>query len=329
MARVVRFHRTGGPEVLQVEEIDVPKPGYGEVQIRIRAVGLNRAEAMFRSGKYLEAPQLPARLGYEAAGIIETVGEGVEGYAPGDVVSIVPSFSMNHYGVYAEVANVPARALARHPSSLSWNQAAAIWMMYTTAYGALIDIAALQSDDTILIPAASSSVGLAAIQMARMVGAVPIALTRSNAKRSALEAAGAAHVIATDEQDLAGEVRQITDGIGARVVFDPVSGPTVEQLTDAMSEHGILFQYGMLSAEPAPLPLANLLSKSLTIRGYLLFEITTDPQRLARAKQFINEGLASGRLKPIIAKTFSLEQIVEAHQFMESNQQIGKIVVTI
>jgi NADPH:quinone reductase-like Zn-dependent oxidoreductase len=328
VARVVRFHKTGNPEVLQIEEIDLPKPGPDEVQIRIHALGLNRAEAMFRSGQYLEAPQLPARLGYEAAGTIETVGDGVEGYELGDVVSIVPSFSMNNYGVYGEAANVPASALARHPSSLSWIEAAAVWMMYTTAYGALIDIAALQPDDTLLIPAASSSVGLAAIQIARMVGAVPIALTRSSSKRSALAAAGATHVIATSEQDLTDEVRQITHGKGARVVFDPVSGPTVEKLTAAMSERGILFQYGLLSPEPAPLPLTNLLSKSLTIRGYVLFEITSDPPRLERAKQFINEGLASGKLKPIIAKTFPLEQIVEAHRFMESNQQIGKIVVT-
>jgi NADPH:quinone reductase-like Zn-dependent oxidoreductase len=329
MARVVRFHKTGGPEVLQIEEIDLPKPGPDEVQIRIYALGLNRAEAAFRGGQYLEAPQLPARLGYEAAGTIEAVGDGVEGYELGDVVSIVPSFSMNNYGVYGEAANVPASALARHPSSLSWIEAAAIWVMYATAYGALIDIAALQPEDTVLIPAASSSVGLAAIQIARMVGAVPIALTRSSSKRSALAAAGASHVIVTSEQDLTDEVRQITHGDGARVVFDPVSGPTVEKLTVAMSERGILFQYGMLSPEPAPLPLTNLLSKSLTIRGYVLTEITSAPPRLERAKQFINEGLASGKLKPIIAKTFPLEQIVEAHRFMESNQQIGKIVVTI
>lgn len=329
MRRVVRFHKTGGPEVLQIEEIDLPKPGPGEVQIRIHALGLNRAEAMFRSGQYLEAPRLPARPGYEAAGTVAAVGEDVDCYKLGDVVSIVPSFSMNKYGVYGEMANVPASALARHPSTLSWAEAAAAWMMYTTAYGALIDIAALQPEDAVLIPAASSSVGLAAIQITRMVGAVPIALTRGSSKRSALETAGAAHVIATAEQDIVDEVRRITDGQGARIVFDPVGGPTVEKLTQAMSERGILFQYGMLSRKPTPLPLMDVLGKSLTVRGYLVFEITTSSQRLERAKQFINKGLASGQLKPIIAKTFPLEEIVEAHRYMESNQQIGKIVVTV
>lgn len=329
MTRVVRFHKIGGPDVLQIDDITLSPPGPGEVQLRVRALGLNRAEAMFRSGQYGEQPQLPARLGYEAAGTIEKLGQGVEGYLPGDAVSVVPSFSMNQYGLYGEVANVPASALARHPASLSWVDAAAVWMMYLTAYGALIEIAALRAQETVLIPAASSSVGLAAIQIANMVGAVPVALTRGSSKRAALQKAGAAHVIATEEQDLVQEVRRITNGKGARVVFDPVGGPTVTKLTEAMSQQGILFQYGALSSEPTPLPLMNVLVKGLTIRGYTIFEITTDPQRLRRAKQFINEGLTSGKLKPVVAKIFTLEKIVEAHRFMESNQQIGKIVVTV
>lgn len=329
MARVVRFHETGRPEVLRIEELDVSRPGPGEVQLRVHAIGLNRAEAAFRSGKYLEAPHLPARLGYEAAGTIEEVGEGVSDYKPGEAVSTVPSFSMNKHGVYGELVNVPAVSVARHPSSLSWVEAAAIWMQYLTAYGALIDIGALRAGETVLITAASSSVGMAAIQITRMMGATPIALTRTSGKRTALTAAGAADVIATQEQDLAAEVQRITDGKGARVVFDPVGGPTVTKLTEAMSRTGILFLYGMLSREPTPLPLMNVLSKGLTIRGYTLFEFTSDPPRLERAKKFVYDGLASGKLKPVIAKTFPLEQIVEAHRYMESNQQIGKIVVTV
>jgi NADPH:quinone reductase-like Zn-dependent oxidoreductase len=328
MSRIVRFHQTGGPEVLQLEEMGVPPPQDGEVQIRIHALGLNRAESMFRRGQYLEQPQLPARLGYEAAGTVEMVGAGVKDYKPGDAVSLVPNFSQNRYGVYGEVANVPASALARHPASLSWTEAAAIWMQYLTAYGALIGIAALRPEDTVLIPAASSSVGLSAIQMARMVGAMPVALTRSNSKRAALEAAGAAHVVATTEQDLVKEVMRLTQGKGARVVFDPVGGPTVTQLTEAMANFGILIEYGALSSDPTPLPLFSVLRKGLTIRGYVLFEFTTDPARLQPAKEFINQGLAKGQLKPVIAKTFPLERIVEAHRFLESNQQIGKIVVT-
>jgi NADPH:quinone reductase-like Zn-dependent oxidoreductase len=112
-------------------------------------------------------------------------------------------------------------------------------------------------------------------------------------------------------------------------VFDPVAGPTVAQLTAAMMPQGILFEYGNLSGEPTPLPLLEILGKSLTIRGYVLFEISRDPVRLARGKDFVVGGLASGKLKPAIAKIFPFEQIVEAHRYLESNQQIGKIVVTI
>ena len=171
--------------------------------------------------------------------------------------------------------------------------------------------------------------GLAAIQIANLVGATPIALTRTNAKRRQLIEAGAVDVIATEEQDLVAEVKKRTDGKGARVVFDPVGGPTFAKLAAASAEHGTLIEYGELSPEPTPLPIAELMDKLLTVRGYVLFEITRNPKRLEMAKRFILDGLASGKLKPIIAKTFPLEQIVEAHRFLESNQQFGKIVVTV
>ena len=329
MALAVRFHRIGGPEVLQIDTVDLPKPGSGEVRIRVKALGLNRAEAMFRSGQYLEDPKLPSRLGYEAAGVVESVGPGVEGFKSGDVVSTVPAFSQGQYGVYGDLVLVPATAVVKHPASLSWEEAASVWMQYLTAWGALIDIAKTTQGDTVLIPAASSSVGIAAIQLVRMAGATPIALTRKSDKRDALLGLGAAHVIATEEQDLVAEVKKLTSGKGARVVFDPVGGPTVAKLTAAMAPQGILFQYGALSTEPTPLPLFEVLAKSLTIRGYLLFEVTSNAARLEQGKQFIIDGLASGELKPVIAKTFPLAQIVDAHRYLESNQQIGKIVVTV
>lgn len=329
MSRIVRFHKTGGPEVLKIEEVDVPPPGQGEVRIAVKALGLNRAEIMFRSGQYLEQPKFPARLGYEAAGTVEALGEGVQGLRVGDPVSTVPAFSLNQYGVYGETAIVPAAAVAKHPPSLSWEEAAAVWMQYATAYGALVDIAEMKKDDTLLIPAASSSVGIAAIQIARMMGATPVALTRRNRKRKSLLDAGASEVIATEEQDLVAEVKKLTGGKGARIVFDPVGGPTIAKLTEAMAPRGTLFLYGALSTEPTPLPLFNVLGKSLTVRGYLLFEITGDSLRLERAKKFIIDGLSTGKLKPVISKRFPFEQIVDAHRYLESNQQIGKIVVTV
>jgi len=329
MSRVVRFHRIGGPEVLQIDNVEVPPPGAKEVRIAVKALGLNRAESMFRSGRYLEQAVLPSRLGYEAAGIVEAVGPGVDWLKPGDKVSTIPAFPQGKYGVYGDVATVPAAAVAKHPASLSWTEAAAIWMQYLTAGGALIDIANLTRGDYVLVPAASSSVGIAALQIALMVGATPIALTRKDDKREALSRLGAAHIIATETQDLVAEVQKITHGKGARVAFDPVGGPTIVKLAAALAPRGILFQYGALSPEPTPLPLMEILSKSLTIRGYVLFEITSDPERLERSKKFVVEGLASGQLKPVVARTFPLNEIVEAHRYLESNQQIGKIVVTV
>ncbi len=329
MARVVRFHKTGGPEVLQIENIELPPPGAGEVRIAVKALGLNRAESMFRRGQYLETPKFPSRLGYEAAGTVEAVGQCVADFHVGDAVSTIPSFSQDRYGVYGDAAIVPAASLAKHPASLSWSEAAAVWMQYVTAYGALIDIARLHEGDVLLIPAASSSVGIAAMQIANMVGATPVALTRGSAKRNALLDLGAREVIVTGEQDIVAEAGRITGNKGARVVFDPVGGPAISKLLAAMARQGILFLYGALSDEPTPLPLMEVLGKSLTVRGYVMFEIVSDPSRLDRAKQFITDGLASGQLKPIIAKTFPLERIVDAHRYLESNQQIGKIVVTV
>jgi len=329
MSRIVRFKQTGGPEVLQIVEEQVAAPAKGEVQIKVHAIGLNRAEVMFRNGQYLEVPQLPARLGYEAAGTVAAVGEGVSEFKVGDAVSTIPAFSLNQHGVYGELVNVPASAVAKHPASLSWTEAAAIWMQYMTAYGALIDIADIKAGEFVLIPAASSSVGIAAIEIANMVGAIPVALTRYSSKREALLKAGAKHVIATEEQDLVAAVDHITNNKGARVVFDPVGGPTINKLAEATAQGGIIFQYGALSTEPTPLPLFTVLGKQLTVRGYTLFEISTNPERLARGKQFIVKGLTDGKLKPIVAKIFPLEQIAEAHRYMESNEQIGKIVVTV
>jgi NADPH:quinone reductase-like Zn-dependent oxidoreductase len=329
MSRVVRFHQIGEPDVLKIENVEVPAPGDGEVRIAVKALGLNRAESMFRRGQYLEDPKLPARLGYEAAGTVESVGPGVKDLKPGDAVSTIPAFSQNQYGVYGDLVLAPAFAVAKHPSNLSWTDAAAIWMQYMTAYGALIDIGKLAAGDSLLIPAASSSVGIAAIQIANMVGARSIALTRKNNKRDQLTKLGAAHVIATEEQDLVAEVMKITGGKGARMAFDPVGGPTVTKLVDALAPHGTLFLYGALSTEPTPLPLFPVLAKWITIRGYVLFEVVTDPARLKRGIDFVVGGLSSGKLKPVVAKTFTFDQIVEAHRYLESNQQIGKIVVTV
>ncbi|MDZ5699932.1 zinc-dependent alcohol dehydrogenase family protein [Chelativorans sp. M5D2P16] len=329
MARVVRFHEHGGPEVLRIEEIDVAGPGPGELQIRVRALGLNRAETLLRSGSYIETPKLPSGLGLEAAGTVTTVGEGVEGFTSGDTVSLIPPMSMVRWPAYGEFATFPAELVVKHPPSLSWEAAAAVWMQYLTAFGALIDIAKLRSEDFVVITAASSSVGLAAIQIANIIGATVIAVTRTSAKKDALLNSGAAYVIASAEEDLEARLKEITGPNGVRVVLDPIGGPIFEPLTAAMSRGGILIEYGGLSPEPTPFPLFAVLSKTLTLRGYLVHEIVGDPARLEAAKAFILDGLISGSLQPVIARTFSFDEIVEAHRFLESNNQFGKIIVTV
>ncbi|MEA1652165.1 zinc-dependent alcohol dehydrogenase family protein [Nitrospirillum sp. BR 11164] len=330
MARVIRFHEHGGPEVLRIEEVEVPPPGAGQAQICVRALGLNRAESMLRTGAYIETPESwPSGLGFEAAGEVAAIGAGVEGLKVGDAVSVVPPPSQIEWPAYAELANFPQHLVVKHPPTLNWEEAAATWMQYVTAYGALIDLAKLAAGDVVVITAASSSVGLAAIQVANQVGATPIAVTRTLAKRQALLDAGAAHVIASAEEDLEARLTEIAGPEGVRVVFDPIGGPIFTPLTAAMARGGILIEYGALSPEPTPFPLFNVLGKSLTLRGYLIHEITTDPARLAAAKAFVLQGLESGALKPIIDRSFAFDDIVAAHRHLESNQQFGKLVVTL
>jgi NADPH:quinone reductase-like Zn-dependent oxidoreductase len=277
----------------------------------------------------MEKPTLPSRIGYEAAGEVEAIGAGVTGFVIGDAVSTIPSFSMTQYGVYGEAAIVPAYALAKHPANLSWEEAAAIWMQYLTAYGCLVEIGGVAPGDAVIITAASSSVGLAAIQIVNSLGGIAIATTRTSAKRDALLKAGARHVVATADQNLTEEVMAISGGKGARIAFDAVCGPGIEAVAAAMQELGTIFLYGVLDKSPMPFPLFAALSKSLILRGYMLSAVTAHPEVLERGKNFVIDGLATGRFKPQIDRVFALEDIVEAHHYLESDQQVGKIVVTV
>ncbi|HTZ89216.1 MAG TPA: zinc-dependent alcohol dehydrogenase family protein [Alloacidobacterium sp.] len=329
MPKVVRFYETGGPEVLRVEELPAPQPGNGEVRLKVQAIGLNRAESMFYHGQYIYQPNLPAGLGYEAAGVVEAVGPDVDQSWIGKRVSTIPAFTLNDYSMVGEEVIAPVAALGEYPAKLSAIEGAASWMQYATAYGALIAIAGLKKGDFVVIPAASSSVGIAAIEIARAEGAVSIATTRKSGKKAELTKLGADHVIATEEEDFVARVREITGGKGARVTFDPVAGPFLEKLVEAAQPGGIIFQYGALSMQPTPLPLVTVLSNGLTIRGYTLMEITRNPEKLALAKKYIYDRLDDGRFVPKIAKTFPFAQVVEAYKYLESNAQVGKIVVTV
>jgi NADPH:quinone reductase-like Zn-dependent oxidoreductase len=336
-SKVVRFYEEGGPEVLKLEGVEVGEPGPGEVRVAVEAIGLNRAEVMFRGGYYFEGPaRLPSTLGYEAAGVVEAAGEGVAGLSPGQAVSVLPAFSMREYGVYGERAIVPARAVVPRPTGQGAVEGAAVWMAGVTAYGGLVEVGGLRAGDVVLITAAASSVGIAAIQVANRVGATPIATTRRAAKRDRLLAAGAAHVITTDEGGLVERVRELTGGRGAELVFDGISGDGLGELAAAVAKEGTLITYGFLgtkdtargtfAATPPPFPMTNW---SINMRWYAAFDTMFDPERLRRAKQFVLSGLRAGSLTPVVDRTFDLAEIAEAHRYLEASAQVGKVVVTV
>jgi NADPH:quinone reductase-like Zn-dependent oxidoreductase len=329
MPRIIKFAKAGGPEVLEFIETEVPAPGPHEVRIEVKAIGINRAESMWRNDKYVESPIFPAGLGYDCAGIVDAVGKEVTGFAPGDVVSTIPAFSLNKYSTYGEVILAPDHAVVKHPDSLSFVEAASVWMMFLTAYGALIFDAQVKRGDFVIVPAASSSVGLAAIQIANYAGATPIALTRTSEKKQRLQEAGARHVIVTQEQDVLAEVMRITEGNGARVVFDPVGGSDFPKLIAALTFQGVAYIYGALNEEHTPIPVLEMIRKMTAIKGYSIRLATGDAERRKIAIEYVTKGLASGALKPIIDRIFRFDEMVEVHRYLENGGQFGKIVVTV
>ncbi|MFB9553940.1 zinc-dependent alcohol dehydrogenase family protein [Streptomyces roseoviridis] len=323
----VLFHQLGGPEVLSVEEIALPAPGPSELRMRVEAIGLNRAEALFRSGAYYYPATLPgSRLGYEAAGLVEEVGEGVTAYAPGDAVLAAANFDFGVHGVYAERVVLREEYVVPRPAGVDAVAGAAAWLAYSTAYGGMVEAGGLRPGGHVVITGASSGVGTAAIQTALRIGAVPVAATRERAKRERLLALGAPHVVVTDEEDLVGAVRGITGGRGADVVFDAVGGPGFARLGGALRPEGTAVLYGWLDRRPAEVPL----QWPLTVRGYANGAVVRTAEGRARMAGFIGSGLRDGSLAPVVAETFEgLGSMADAHRLMESHAHIGKIVVRV
>jgi NADPH:quinone reductase-like Zn-dependent oxidoreductase len=330
MSKIVRLHETGDANVLQIEDEEPRQPGKGEVLLKLEALGLNRAEVLYRQGQYLETTKPPSRIGYEGAGVVECVGEGVDPAWIGKRAGTIPGFSMNQHGLWAERAIVPASVLAETPKNLKVEESASVWMKYVTAYGGLIFAGEMKRGDHVLITAASSSVGLAAIQIVKDLGSISIATTRTSKKKQELLELGADHVIATEEQDVVTRVNEITGGRGAEVIFDSIAGKFVETLAKCAAMLGRMVEYGGLSLEPAPFPLRIALKKQLTLRGYTLLLVTMDPVKRAQAVQYVTEKIEAGVLRPKIAKVFrGLEQLGQAQDYMETNQHVGKIVVVL
>lgn len=337
MPKIVRFHEIGSADVLQFEDVPLREPKSGEVRIRVQAIGLNRADVMFRRGQYLEQPQFPSPMGIEAAGVVDAIGPGVTNVRTGDRISVATGQSIAGYGTYGEIAMVPAASAIPYPANLSVEEAASIWVQYLTAYFAFVDVANVRPGQSVLITAATGGAGLGAIAIVRLLGGIPIATTRSESKKEGLLKAGAEHVIVASQEDLTKRVKEITGGKGADLIFDSIAGDTLATLAEAIAWGGRIVLYGALEGAQVAYPLWTAFMRNFTLNTYMVYNyagmpvlgLSRNEEAFSRAVDFITRHLASGKLKPIIAKTFPLREIREAHRYMEANQQLGKIVVTV
>lgn len=326
MSRVVVFDEFGGPEVMHVVEEPIAPPAAGEVRVRIEAFAVNPLDQMMRSGTSPAVVPLPhARLGVEGTGVVDALGPGVTGLETGDPVILTAIPDANVRGSYAEFTTVAASRVIVRPAGLGIAEAAAVWVAYSTAYGALFEKAGMRPGDHVLITAASGGVGRAAMQIANQIGAVPIAITRDTAKKDDLLAAGAAAVIATDHEDVAEAVRHHTGGTGADIVLDLVMGPGQQELLQAGRPGGSLVAAGFLDPRPTFFP-----RSALTIYSYRGFDYVLNDAVVKRMAAFLNAGVRLGALRPAIAKVFALDDVVEAHRHLEKGLHAGKkIVVTV
>jgi NADPH:quinone reductase-like Zn-dependent oxidoreductase len=305
-------------------------------------MSLNRADLLWLANNYVETPKLPSRIGYEISGIVEAVGLDVTNFQAGDRVSSIPAFSLSDYANFGETTILPTRGLMHSPANFTPAQAASFAFSYYTGYFALLEIARLQPYQTVLITAASSTTGLAAIAMAKKIGATIIATTRTSKKRALLLEAGAHHVIATEEEDLVARVMDITGGQGTDAIYDAVAGGLSEKLAQAVKICGHWIAYGLLDQNqtqtPVPFPWLTAIIRGFQLSVYQVFNFTgnhnlgmlSDEAAFVRARQFITGGLSDGSFPVNIDREFQgLESLPDALRYMESNQAAGKIVVTI
>ena len=326
MPRIVSFDQTGAPDVLQIHDTPVGEPAAGQVRVSVEAVGVNRLDLLARAGAAPRPVRLPhARLGIEAAGRIDAVGADAGAWQVGDrvLLSAVPDMDTN--GSYAEQLVVGVDRVVATPPELDPVHAGALWVSYSTAYGALIETAGMRPADHVLITAAASATGVAAIQLANQIGAIPIAVTRHSAKTDALLRAGAAAVIATDAEDIVARTQSLTGGAGADIIIDAVMGPGLADLAAAARPGGTLVTVGWLDPRPASFPQVA----PLTIHRYMSFLHTLDPVVVRRIGAFLAAGVRSGVLAPVIDAVFGFDDVVAAHHHLENSQQVGKVVLVL
>ncbi|GAB3206112.1 quinone oxidoreductase family protein [Nocardia tengchongensis] len=324
MAQAVRFHETGGPEVLRWEEVAVGEPGPGEVRIRHGAVGLNFADTYFRSGLYPAA--LPAGMGVEAAGVIESVGPGVDGFTPGDRVT----YTGSPLGAYSTERVIAAEHLIALPDEIGFDVAAAMTMRgLTTAY-LLRRIHALRAGDTVLLHAAAGGVGLIFTQWAKLLGLTVIGTVSSEEKAEIARAHGCDHVVLYTREDVAARVREITGGAGVPVVYDSIGKTTFDASLDSLARRGLLVCFGTASGPTPPIEAMRLAVKgSLFVTRPALADYIADPAERAELAGELFSHVAAGRIRIEINQRYELPDAVRAHRDLETGRSIGSSVFTL
>ena len=326
MAQAVRFHKTGGPEVLQLEDVSVGTPGPGQVRIRHEAVGLNFADTYFRAGVY--PVPMPNGMGVEASGVIEAVGDGVTNVATGDRVTYTGF--INTLGAYCTERVMPAAPLIKLPEGISCETAAAMTMRGLTSAYLMRRIWPLKSGDAILLHAAAGGVGLIVSQWAKLLGLTVIGTVSSEAKAEIARAHGCDHVILYRQEDVAKRVREITGGVGVNVVYDSVGKDTFAGSIDSLKRRGLLVCVGTASGPVPPIDATSLAVKgSVFVTRPALADYIGDPAEKAALANEIFGHIAAGRIKIEINQRYALEDAVQAHVDMEARKTVGSSIFVI
>ena len=321
MAKAIRYYTFGAPDVLRWEAVNVGSPGPGEVRVRHEAVGLNFADTYFRSGLY--PAELPAGMGVEAAGVIEAVGPGVQGFAEGDRVT----YTGSPLGAYSTERVMPAESLINLPEGIAFETAAAMTMRGLTAAYLLNRIYPVKRGDTVLLHAAAGGVGLIFLQWARLLGVNVIGTVSSDEKAAVARAHGCAKTIVYTREDVPKRVRELTDGAGVRVVYDSVGEKTHRWSLDSLGRRGLLVCFGTSSGRIPPIDAMDLVTKgSLFVTRPALADYLADPAERAALARELFDHVQSGRIKIEINQRYALEDAVQAHRDLESGRSVGSSV---
>ena len=321
MAQAIRFHALGGPEVLRLETVDVGDPGPGQARVRHTGIAVNFIDIYFRTGRYPTA--LPSGLGSDAVGVVEAVGADVTDIAVGDRVG----YLIGPQGAYSEVRLLPAAVLIRLPDGIDDSTAATLMMKGMTAQYLFRQVYPLSGGETILYHAAAGGVGLVACQWARALGVTMIGTVSTDEKAAVARAHGCTHTIVSTREDIAGRVRELTDGRGVPVVYDSVGQDTLEASLNSLQPRGTLVSNGT-SSGPVVIDTLQLAVKgSLWLtRPAMMHYIMPRSHMLAMADELFGMVLA-GKIRSAPSQTFALAAAADAHRALESRQTIGATVL--